>query len=56
MYGIVAVAEGATPIGGGAVAKSNKEVGRGYVLLGGIGKFAAKRLPPERVKIPGRLF
>ncbi|HEY3357968.1 MAG TPA: ATP-dependent 6-phosphofructokinase [Polyangia bacterium] len=48
-YGIVVVAEGATPKGGARLHKGGGEAGRQEVMLGGIGEWVAKEIA-ERTK------
>jgi 6-phosphofructokinase 1 len=48
-YGIVVVAEGATPKGGGRIHKGGGEAGRQEVMLGGVGEWVAKEIA-ERTK------
>lgn len=43
-YGIVVVAEGAVPVGGDAIVKSEAELGRQHVVLGGIAEHVATEI------------
>lgn len=43
-YGIVVVAEGATPVGGDVVTKGDGELGRQHVVLGGIAEYVATEI------------
>lgn len=43
-YGIVVVAEGAMPVGGGTVTKGDGELGRQHVVLGGIAEYVAQEI------------
>jgi 6-phosphofructokinase 1 len=49
-YGIVVVAEGATPVGGTVTTRQCAEVGRDQVLLGGVGENVAREIRTRTAK------